>query len=339
MKIAIVGAGYAGLAACWHLQDTLPAAEITVFSDRPLGDSASGAAAGLLHNHVGVRCRLNWRGEEALTAAKQLLHAASQETGISCFQETPILRVPKSPEQHTDFRAASEQYAEVEWIERTAIQKLDPQIHAPEGGVLVHGGGTIDAQAYLKALWTTCEARGAQWRELQITSLDDLAGYNNVIIAAGIDTMKLPDCSHLTLRAVKGQALRLQLPSEATLSTPLSRGKYLVPMSDGTVIAGATFEKHAEHSDPDLKIATQEILPAIEAVYPPTTQATVADCRAGIRASAPGHLPILGQINEKTWVLTGLGSKGLLYHAWLAHCLATAFADSPQPIPPEVRLR
>ncbi|HRD55095.1 MAG TPA: FAD-dependent oxidoreductase, partial [Parachlamydiaceae bacterium] len=50
MKIAIIGAGFAGLATAWHLlqhQDKIPL-EVTIFDSSGFGGGASGIAAGLL---------------------------------------------------------------------------------------------------------------------------------------------------------------------------------------------------------------------------------------------------------------------------------------------------
>ena len=45
--------------------------------------------------------------------------------------------------------------------------------------------------------------------------------------------------------------------------------------------------------------------------------------RAGIRVTNPAHyFPILEQIDPKTWVVTALGSRGLLYHAYLGKKLS-----------------
>jgi glycine/D-amino acid oxidase-like deaminating enzyme len=44
----------------------------------------------------------------------------------------------------------------------------------------------------------------------------------------------------------------------------------------------------------------------------------VVDCRAGVRVTNPAHyFPIIEQVDPKTWAVTALGSRGLLYHAYL----------------------
>jgi glycine/D-amino acid oxidase-like deaminating enzyme len=56
---------------------------------------------------------------------------------------------------------------------------------------------------------------------------------------------------------------------------------------------------------------------AIELLKPPYP---VLDCKAGIRVTNPAHyFPILYQISSRVVLITALGSRGLLYHALMAH--------------------
>lgn len=92
--------------------------------------------------------------------------------------------------------------------------------------------------------------------------------------------------------------------------------------------AGSTFEKSFTSDLPDLNTAVAEIQPKVSALYPALKPEMIVDCRAGVRATTSNHLPLLYKINAKTWAITGMGSKGLLYHALFAEELATKIADS-----------
>jgi len=85
-----------------------------------------------------------------------------------------------------------------------------------------------------------------------------------------------------------------------------------------TCIAGATFEKHFENGDPDPEVAIKELMPKLAKLYPPLASAKIIRVKSGIRASTHDHHPLLEKIDDRTWVLTGMGSKGLLYHALFA---------------------
>jgi glycine/D-amino acid oxidase-like deaminating enzyme len=65
--------------------------------------------------------------------------------------------------------------------------------------------------------------------------------------------------------------------------------------------------------------------------YPPAQAFELIEVRAGMRTSRPkGYRPILQKISEKIWVFSGLGSRGMLYHAYLGKALAEAiYQKSP----------
>ncbi len=66
--------------------------------------------------------------------------------------------------------------------------------------------------------------------------------------------------------------------------------------------------------------------------------------RSGVRAlpprSAVGSVPIAGRLLEGKpwWIITGLGARGLVYHAWLAAKVARAAVrdDEGEVSPPEL---
>ena len=94
MKIAIVGAGYAGLSACWHLLQRN--AEVTLFDEKGVGAGASGASTGLLHPYPAKLARRSLRADEAMREALALIEIAGQDTA----SHTGIVRLAMSEEQN-----------------------------------------------------------------------------------------------------------------------------------------------------------------------------------------------------------------------------------------------
>lgn len=72
MKIAIIGAGFCGLATAWNFA-TSGDHEISIFDPTPIGKGTSGIATGLLHGYVGARSKRNWRATEGLQATHRLI--------------------------------------------------------------------------------------------------------------------------------------------------------------------------------------------------------------------------------------------------------------------------
>lgn len=95
--------------------------------------------------------------------------------------------------------------------------------------------------------------------------------------------------------------------------------------------------------------ALEELLSKASAVYPVIKNWTIVGAVAGLRAMPPltphGSLPLLGCVDNiiggnhacKYWMFTGLGSRGLFYHAWLGKVMARAVLScSEDKIPSEL---
>ena len=118
--------------------------------------------------------------------------------------------------------------------------------------------------------------------------------------------------------------MELAWPEEIPpLALPVISDLYIIPnRQQPSCFVGATFERNFSNLHPESSVAEAYLRPRAAALVPALKEAKLLSCKAGIRAMTQTHLPIVTQLNAKTWVLTGLGSKGLLYHAYLACQLA-----------------
>ena len=143
-----------------------------------------------------------------------------------------------------------------------------------------------------------------------ITSLAELDDFDRIVVCAGADSIKLAD---LPIHAIGGQLIELlATPAPAT---PISGQIYVIPLED-RLIVGSTYERQPQSAEGVRLPKLKEMLPALQVD-------TILQVKKAFRASAPGHLPLIRQLNPKTWAFTGLGSKGLLYHAYFAKKLAS----------------
>ncbi len=317
-KVAVVGAGFAGLAVAWNLLQRHHS--VTIFDSLPIGSGASGIAAGLLHTFMGLDAKLAWQGREAYHAALQLLEVAS--TKASVFSRSGMLRVALTERQEQSYRQRALEYPlEVRLLEANQLTDIVPGVVA-KPALWIKDALTVDGFAYLNALWMVCEDLGASLEKRTVHSLDELDAYDAVVVTAGFSSSKLIP---VPVRQVKGQLLELEWPLEIPpLPTPVNSSVYCVMHPSNTKChVGATYERNFASDLPDLEVAQNELLPKISQILPFLKDAKVLSARAGIRGSTPNHLPIAERIDERTWTLCGLGSKGLLYHAWLAEKLVS----------------
>lgn len=301
MKVAVVGAGFAGLAAVWHLLEKN--CTVTLFDG---GEGASVVSTGLLHPFVGKQALPSLYAKEGIEEAKKLLQIAESTLGRPVAEENGILRPAITDQQKKDFRLQGI------WWEAEEVQRRVPGA-AKAPGLWIPEGITVYSRLYLQGLWLACEKRGAK-REKKKVALKDLVDFDRVILATGAGTLQFEECRHLPLKCTIGQSLICRWPERIPISL-LSQG-HITPTEDPAFCqVGSTYE-HA--SEPDPKKAL-ELLEKVALFYPPARDFKIVEIRCGVRiAPMQGYLPITDQINPKTWVLTGFGSRGLLYHALFA---------------------
>jgi glycine oxidase len=124
-------------------------------------------------------------------------------------------------------------------------------------------------------------------------------------------------------RPVKGQMLCLAAPSRSLLKHVIrSPEVYLIPRSDGRILAGATVEEAGFDKRTD--VATiQRFYRAAIALVPALKNARILEDWAGLRPGTPDALPILGStVTPGYYVATGHFRDGILLAAITAHLMA-----------------
>ncbi len=302
-NIAILGAGFAGLGLAATLLEKKRDVHITLFDPKGIGGGASGISAGLLHPFTGARSKLNWKGHQAMRATQHLLTLASCALQSQVYIPSGIFRPALDPEQMKDFQHAASSYPEIRYEKRGLHE-----------GIWIENGITVYSKRYLEGLFAFCLSQGMTFLSHEAKNLDS---FDKILSCRGAAEPNIP------LTRVKGQILQLAWPKNIPpLPYPLNSKAYLVMHPDGTsCLAGATYEREFTTEEPDTETARRLLLPKILPLVPQLENAKVLFCEAGIRAFLPGHLPKIFHPDEKNWIITGFGSKGLLYHALFAEDL------------------
>ncbi|MBS0615929.1 MAG: FAD-binding oxidoreductase [Verrucomicrobia bacterium] len=291
INVAILGAGFAGLAAAYFLSEEF---KVTVLDAKGLGGGASGVSTGLLHPYAGEKGRKSWHAEEAMGEAKLLLKIAEMELGRLVADYGGIVKKGACIGAGDDVEVLGEDH------------------------FLIRSGITVFPKLYLSGLWKAAVRRGAELKIQKIEQLSELESFDYIVLAVGSGIFHFPEGEHLKINAVRGQALvcRLNGPMERSLVAK----QYTALTEDPLVChVGATYERGSRSDEPDLAEAIRLLQPSHE----------VLGVRAGVRVTNPAHyFPILEKINAKTWVLTALGSRGLLYHAYFAKMLASQIVSA-----------
>lgn len=312
-KVAIIGAGFSGLASAWHLLDNFA---VTLFSD---GREASKISAGLLHKYVGLRAPLNPLAKEAEKKTHQLLEVASQALNETVILSKGMLRIALTDQQKEDFYRCACQNEDVKWVNP---QDLIPSL-PHNSGIFIQSGMTIDSKLYLEGLCLACEQKGLIVENRHISELSELKGFDFIILATGAYSFPL---HHLKVFPIKGQLLELEWPrNHPPLPFALNSQVYITMTKDQQrCIVGATHEHHFTREAPS-RFAIEELFPRALALYPPLKDAKILSVKAALRCTTPNRLPFASHVKDNVYAITGLGSRGLLYHALFAEKLVWQF--------------
>lgn len=323
MKIAIVGAGFAGLSLAWHLLAFSDKTYCTIFDDKGIGKGASGVASGLLHPFPAAATRYSFMGHEAMHHSLKLLAAAQfcNEEKIADF--SGILKLALDDEEKISYSTLTTSYERVRWIETEELKKQIGFIK-PCPALLIENGVTVFCDRYLNALWLACRQFQGERAELKLQSINsfsELEGYDVKILCCGQSIRKIDP--QLKLQFVKGQILTCKAPYPLTSRSLIAKG-YIAITADPLVYhIGSSYEHHYKEEAPSLEIAKQLILQQCLSYTDIVKDLKICDCRAGIRVSnSKKHLPIIKKYSSTDYAITAFGSRGLLYHGLIGKQLA-----------------
>jgi glycine/D-amino acid oxidase-like deaminating enzyme len=290
VRIAVVGAGLAGLGVTYFLVQK--GFSVTLFDENGIGFGASQIPIGLCHPYVGRSGKPSKFSTEALLLTKELIENAEKTSGKNLANRNGILRLDWTP---------------FEWY---------PDLQKMSEGVLICSGMTVFLNEYVHALYASL--KNVDLVKKKISSKKELEEFDKIIFAMGFGMNQFD----LPVKYVKGQVVigSIKKPLERTVMK--ARG-HLSPMQGNKVQLGSTYEHHFSSCEPDREVAERDLSKKLEAFFPIPDEFIIDECKAGVRVCVKeGYLPIVQKWSEKVYLFTGLGSRGLLYHAYYGRHLA-----------------
>lgn len=302
MHIAVVGAGLSGLSLCYYLLEQ--GFRVTLFEKKGIGMGASGVAAGLLHPYVGQKGLRSHFADEALLEGRKLLALAETHSALPIALYDGIYRV------HWDTPPL--QYGDI-----TTYQEMDIGFGIQAAPCyLIKSGITVFMDLYLEALFCYLETRGLDFVIQECDTLDPIHGFDHTIFAIGEGIRYFAIHEKLPIQFVKGQILSCRVPpsiEEGTKSV-IGKGHISITKEPHIIQLGSTYEHHYKDKAPDLQTAKEYLKPRLKTFFSPFDELEIVSCHAEVRVCLKGgYLPLIERLNEKTWLLTAMGSRGLLY--------------------------
>jgi glycine oxidase len=317
-RVAVAGAGAIGSAVALTLARA--GLDVTVFDPRPLGDNASGVAAGMLAPVA-----------EALFDPASASHLDLMRRGRDLWPafaeglDLPILRDGLWIE------------GEAAWRETlaTRLDGLGAPFKRQHDGLFSAEDWRIEARPALRSLRAAALALGARFEARAFTPAD-LPDFRAIVLATGASGLAGLAPEQQALSPIKGQILRADLgpdrTSESALASgPVIRGQgvYICP-GDSPAI-GATMEVGRDDLIVDPS-ATHALLEAAVRLRPELAEARLTT-EVGVRATTADGLPLVGW-SATPGVLLAVGARrnGWLLAPLVAGLVASYLkGDNPGP--------
>jgi glycine oxidase len=249
-----------------------------------------------------------------------------------------------------------------ERLDARECRKREPFLSpATRGGVLAQGDLSVDNRRYLAALKKAAANAGVRTLTGHVTEAGDgwvravtanpanpadranpanpadplNLSARHVVIAAGHATSAIdgvPDAVRKAIRPVKGQILRLKHPpnlppvlTHTVRAIVQGHDVYLVPRTDGELVAGATQE---ERDDRDVTAgAVHDLLRDATTAVPAISELIFAEASAGRRPGTSDNGPILGPAEtERLIIAAGHFRNGVLLSAATADAVTALLA-------------
>ena len=332
----ILGAGLAGLS----LADALAEKDydVTVIDKNEIAAGASGTPGGLVNPATGRRAKKSWKAEKCYKAITRNLEKVRRASGADFYRNEGLLRPALLEKMARKMKA---QYDKTSWPDgwcrwksEEEIKDIHPGIECVDGGLWLPIGLAVDVGGFLREYSTYLQERGIEVlvnktpqviqndRKWRIELPDRVISAEHLIYATGRATLDTEYWEWLPLNLIKGQVARFKSGRGLSFEHSISSLGYIARIGEpGTFVQGSTYEHDFDHLNPDaegeayLRKRLRRTLPELE------KEVDTVEQWAGVRTSTPDYKPILGRHPQydTLHVFTGLGSKGLLYSAFLAN--------------------
>lgn len=331
-RILIIGQGLAGTALAWRLWERgVP----FVVVDREEAVTCSKVAAGLVTPVTGMRLKVSWRFEAFYRDAVFFYRRVSQTLGTRFFFPRGHVRLLKDETEREKWpRRLAE--AEVAPFITTQSPSLDAEIFSqPHEGFQMRHAAWMDTSAYLSASRRFFAEHG-QYQKAEVSPSDVTDDekavtwrgevFSHVIWAQGWEAARHPFFAWVPFQSALGTILTAQadLRGERRI---LNRGCWLLPMKDGTLRAGSTYEWQFAGPNTPSEAAVAGLEAKLRTLV--KTPLQVLSSQSAVRPIIKGKQALCGThpSHPRVAFLNGLGSKGTLRAPWLAKQLVEYLLD------------
>lgn len=334
----IYGAGLAGLnlGLELHKKGVIVGIVETAKSSIP---PASEVPVAIANYATALQARLMWRADQCMDHLYNRITEIDPET--HSVLNRGLIRPALDSSIHKSFLKAYRRndwtdICPAEWWNTKQIQEYLQLPVSCDGGLWLPNALAIHMQEYLDRLRAALKQKGVMFLDSEKPILDQQLTEVQEIYCTGFGSKDISEWSNLPLHGIKGQ---LDVYSEPLGRQGSSSARGYTVWFRGEVFQGSTYEHEYEHvrpTDNNSSLLTQKLRRYYEENDFPVKRHRQW---ASIRMNSKDRMPVLGShphISNKH-IFTALGSKGLLYSAYLSKLMADYLIEK-EPLPPEINL-
>lgn len=326
----IAGAGLAGLITALRFHDLNKS--VCIIDKADFSDDSNGVPIALANYATGRFAKLTWGASNAMKYLKQDLRKIQNESSVQFYTQKGILRPALDQEIEDKMKG---NFQETEWNEHTAaewlsndeLKSFNPYIRSSLGGLWVIDGCVVNIRLFLSEIRRYLSSAGVTFIKADVNELNQKdTGWALTDSDYDIQVMNLIVCTgaasnhpilklDLPIHPVKGQLLVFEREEPIPFQHSVSALGYFGIIDAHRFAVGSTYEHKYDNLD-----TTEEgrikLIKLLKHVLPELSKGSnLTEQWAGLRASTPNRLPIIGRhpALTNTFYFTGLGSKGLMY--------------------------
>ena len=334
-KIAIIGAGIAGLSSAWAFAQR--GHQVTIYEQNEPLSGASGNPLALLNPKL---CPIEQAHEHLMTLSWQ--HALNFYPQFKAFRPIQVQQialknadelsglVEQYPENVLTANTTLECFPETEFPSLTLHQAGAVSPHQLRDEILQHANIRIE-KVKISRLEST-DSQVTLWQDQQIIAITDHA-----IVCCAKQSAELFE-NYPVLKPIRGQVSWVENSQRPlALDQAYSYGGYCMQLDTAQLILGASFYPNRD----DAEVLTEDHVhnyELIHNVFPKYAQGLPSvdtwQGRASVRAQSLDYLPLVGKMqdHEEIYTLAGLGSKGFMFAPLCSEILAALILGELCPV-------
>ena len=335
-KIAIIGAGIAGLSSAWAFAQR--GHQVTIYEQNEPLSGASGNPLALLNPKL---CPIEQAHEHLMTLSWQ--HALNFYPQFKAFRPIQVQQialknadelsglVEQYPENVLTANTTLECFPETEFPSLTLHQAGAVSPHQLRDEILQHANIRIE-KVKISRLEST-DSQVTLWQDQQIIAITDHA-----IVCCAKQSAELFE-NYPVLKPIRGQVSWVENSQRPlALDQAYSYGGYCMQLDTAQLILGASFYPNRD----DVEVLAEDHVhnyELIHNVFPKYAQGLPSvdtwQGRASVRAQSLDYFPLVGKIQNfgQIYTFAGLGSKGFLFAPLCSEILAALILGELCPVP------